>query len=318
MHSPRLMDQVREALRVHHYSLRTEQSYLQWIKRYILFHGKRHPREMGPKEVADFLTHLAVQRNVSASTQNQALAGILFLYKKVLKLDIGWVEEVVRAKTAKRLPVVIDHEVVIRLLNELTGTHKLMAYLIYGSGLRLMECLRLRIKDVDFEYNQLLIRAGKGNKDRAAILPRKLHEPLKQQIALARRYFELDRQEGAPGVELPYALERKYPNAGKEWPWFWLFPAKNHSEDPRSGTIRRHHLYPHTLQRKIRDAAHKLGLSKPVSVHTLRHCFATHMLENGYDLRTIQELLGHNDIRTTQIYTHVIKRGASGARSPLD
>ena len=335
MHPPRLLDQVRETLRVHHYSLRTEQSYLQWIKRYILYHKKRHPREMGQGEVSAYLTHLAVQRKVSASTQNQALSAILFLYKKVLKLDIGWIDDVVRAKQAQRLPTVMDHDVVIRLLNELNGTQKLLAYLIYGSGLRLMEALRIRIKDIDFEYNQLIIRAGKGNKDRMAILPRKLRDPLKRQMALARRYFDLDREHGSPGVELPYALERKYPNAGKEWSWFWVFPAKNHSADPRSGIIRRHHLYPQVLQRKIRQAAHQIGLSKQISVHTLRHCFATHMLENGYDLRTIAasahpcargirtsmcstRLLGHSDISTTQIYTHVIKRGASGARSPLD
>ncbi len=315
---PRLMDQAREALRVHHYSLRTEQSYLHWIRRFILFHGKRHPREMGSHEVSSFLTDLAVNRNVSASTQNQALSAILFLYKKVLKLEIGWVDDVVRAKRTKRLPVVLDHETVLQLLDQLSGTFKLLAYLIYGSGMRLMEAARLRVKDVDFKSGQIMIRAAKGDKDRAAILPRRLIAPLQDQVNLARRFFDHDRQEGAPGVELPYALEKKYRNAGKEWPWFWIFPAKHPSQDPRTGIIRRHHVYEKTLQRRIRQAAKDIGVAKPVSVHTLRHCFATHMLENGYDLRTIQELLGHNDISTTQIYTHVIKRGASGARSPLD
>ena len=318
MNPPRLMDQVRDAIRTLHYSLRTEHVYLHWIKRYILFHGKRHPREMGNAEVSAFLSHLAVERKVAAATQNQALSAILFLYKKVLKIDIGWVDDVVRAKQSKRLPVVLNREVVIRLLNQLSGTHKLLAYLIYGSGLRLMEAARLRVKDIDIDYGEIIVRAGKGDKDRKTVLPKRLVKPLQDQLRLARNYFELDRQESAPGVELPYALERKYPNAGKEWPWFWVFPARHRSTDPRSGVVRRHHVFERTLQRQIREAARNLGLPQPVSVHTLRHCFATHMLENGYDLRTIQELLGHSDISTTQIYTHVIKRGASGARSPLD
>lgn len=318
MSSPRLMDQVRGALRVHHYSLRTEQSYLHWIKRFILFHGKRHPRDMGAQEIGAFLTHLAVSKDVSASTQNQALAAILFLYKKVLNIEPDWVEGVVRAKRPKRLPVVLKRDVVLKLLNQLSGSRKLLAYLIYGSGLRLMEAVRLRVKDVDLAYGQLIIRAGKGDKDRVTVLPESLHGPLKEQIKLARRYYELDREESSPGVELPHALDRKYPNAGKEWPWFWVFPAKNRSTDPRSGVVRRHHLYEKTLQRDIKQAARNLGLSAPVSVHTLRHCFATHMLENGYDIRTVQELLGHKDVNTTMIYTHVLQKGGRGARSPLD
>jgi integron integrase len=224
----------------------------------------------------------------------------------------------VRAKRPKRLPVVLKRDVVLKLLNQLSGSRKLLAYLIYGSGLRLMEAVRLRVKDVDLSYGQLIIRAGKGDKDRVTVLPESLHQPLKEQIKLARRYYELDRQEAAPGVELPHALERKYPNAGKEWPWFWVFPAKNRSTDPRSGIVRRHHLYEKTLQRDIKQAARNLGLSVPVSVHTLRHCFATHMLENGYDIRTVQELLGHKDVNTTMIYTHVLQKGGRGARSPLD
>ncbi len=287
MGAPRLMDQVRDVLRVHHYSLRTEQSYLHWVKRFILYHGKRHPREMGKNEIAGFLTHLAVQKNVSASTQNQALSAILFLYKKVLNIEPDWIEGVVRAKLPKRLPVVLKRDVVMKLLNQLSGTQKLLAFLIYGSGLRLMEAARLRIKDVDFDYGQLIIRAGKGDKDRVTILPDSLREPLKKQFELARRYYELDRQEVSPGVELPHAIERKYPNAGKEWPWFWVFPAKNRSTDPRTQIVRRHHVYEKSLQRSIKQAARNLGLPAPVSVHTLRHCFATHLLENGYDIRTL-------------------------------
>lgn len=318
MGAPRLMDQVRDVLRVHHYSLRTEQSYTHWIKRFILFHGKRHPRDMGKDEIAAFLTHLAVQKDVSASTQNQALSAILFLYKKVLNIEPDWIEGMVRAKRPKRLPVVLKRDVVMKLLNQLSGTQKLLAFLIYGSGLRLMEAARLRVKDVDFDYGQLIIRAGKGDKDRVTILPDSLREPLKKQFELARRYYELDRQEASPGVELPHAIERKYPNAGKEWPWFWVFPAKNRSTDPRTQIVRRHHVYEKTLQRAIKQAARNLGLPAPVSVHTLRHCFATHLLENGYDIRTLQELLGHKDLNTTMIYTHVLQKGSRGARSPLD
>lgn len=318
MATPRLMDQMRDVLRVHHYSLRTEQSYTHWIKRFILFHGKRHPREMGKNEIAAFLTHLAVQKDVSASTQNQALSAILFLYKKVLNIEPDWIEGVVRAKRPKRLPVVLKRDVVMKLLNQLSGTQKLLAFLIYGSGLRLMEAAHLRIKDVDFDYGQLIIRAGKGDKDRVTILPDRLREPLKKQIELARRFYELDRQEASPGVALPHAIERKYPNAGKEWPWFWVFPAKNRSTDPRTKIVRRHHVYEKTLQRSIKQAARNLGLPAPVSVHTLRHCFATHLLENGYDIRTLQDLLGHKDLNTTMIYTHVLQKGGRGARSPLD
>lgn len=318
MSTPRLMDQVRDTLRVHHYSLRTEQSYVQWIKRFILFHGKRHPREMGNNEVTAFLTHLAVDKNVSAATQNQALSAILFLYKQVLNIELDWIEDVVRAKRPKRLPVVLPRDTVLKLLDQLHGSHKLLAYLIYGAGLRLMEAARLRVKDIDFHYGQIVVRGGKGDKDRVTILPDSLREPLQQQLKLARRFFELDRLDAAPGVELPHALERKYPNAGKEWPWFWVFPAKNRSADPRSGIVRRHHVYEKTLQRSIKQAAQHLGLAATVSVHTLRHSFATHLLESGYDIRTIQELLGHKDVNTTMIYTHVLQKGGRGARSPLD
>jgi integron integrase len=314
----RLMDQVRNTLRVHHYSLRTEESYIHWIKRYMLYHGKRDPGEMGKEEITAFLTHLAVDRDVAASTQNQALSAILFLYKRVLSIEPGWIDEVVRAKRPQRLPVVLPRETVLRLLDQLHGSRKLMAYLIYGSGLRLMEAARLRVKDVDLEQARLIVRAGKGNKDRVTMVPDILRPPLRAQLALARRYFELDRQEAAPGVDLPHALDRKYPNAGREWPWFWVFPAKNRSVDPRSGVVRRHHIYEKTIQRQIKQAARDLGLPRPVSVHTLRHCFATHLLENGYDIRTVQELMGHKDVKTTQVYTHVMRGGGVGARSPLD
>lgn len=318
MNSPRLMDQVRDTLRVHHYSLRTEQTYLQWIRRFILFHGKRHPREMGADEISAFLTHLAVRKDVAASTQNQALSALLFLYKKVLGIEPAWIQDVVRAKRPKRLPVVLSQETVRRLLDGLGGSHRLIAYLIYGSGMRLMEAARLRVKDIDFDYRQITIRGGKGGKDRVTMLPGRLCAPLRRQLELGRRLFDLDRAEGAPGVELPHALERKYPNAGKEWAWFWVFPARNRSRDPRSGVIRRHHVYEKSLQRDIKRAARELALPSPVSVHTLRHCFATHLLERGYDVRTVQELLGHKDLNTTMIYTHVINKGGKGVISPLD
>lgn len=318
MNSPRLMDQARDVLRVHHYSLRTEQSYLHWIRRYILFHDKRHPRDMGAAEISSFLTYLAVKKDVAASTQNQALSALLFLYKKVLGIEPDWLEGVTRAKRPKRLPVVLPRETVRQLLNQLTGTHKLVAYLLYGTGMRLMEAVRLRVKDVDFSYRQITIRSGKGGKDRITMLPEKLISPLKQQLEIGRRLFDLDRAEQTSGVELPHALERKYPNAGKEWPWFWVFPARNRSQDPRSGLIRRHHIYEQSLQRSIKQAVRNLGLSSPVSVHTLRHCFATHLLDDGYDIRTVQELLGHKDVNTTMIYTHVLNKGGKGVRSPLD
>ncbi|MDH5190887.1 MAG: integron integrase [Gammaproteobacteria bacterium] len=318
MKSPRLMDQVRNILRTHHYSLRTEQVYIHWIKQFIYFNKKQHPRDLGKNEITEFLTHLAVNKNVAASTQNQALSALLFLYKKVLNLELEWIDDVVRAKRPKRLPVVLPRDDVMRLLNSLNGVYKLLAYLLYGTGMRLSEAVQLRVKDIDFSYNQIIIRAGKGNKDRRTILPERLISPLKRQIEYSRTLFDLDREENIPGVYLPYALERKYPNAGKEWPWHWVFPAKNRSTDPRTKIVRRHHLYEKTLQRNIKRVVRNLTLPVNVTTHTLRHCFATHMLENGYDIRTIQELLGHNDIRTTQIYTHVLQRGGNAARSPLD
>ncbi|MDH5408131.1 MAG: integron integrase [Gammaproteobacteria bacterium] len=318
MKQPRLMDQVRNVLRVHHYSIRTEEVYLQWIRRFIFFHNKRHPKDMGKPEVTEFLTHLAVKKNVSASTQNQALSALLFLYQKVLNIEIEWIDDVIRAKRPVRLPTVLSKHDVVRLLEAIRGEHKLLASVLYGTGMRLMEAVRLRIQDVDFDRKNIIVRSGKGDKDRVTLLPDVLVEPLKNQFLYSKRLFERDRGENAAGVYLPHALERKYPNAGKEWPWQWVFPAKNHSMCPRTKIIRRHHIYEKNLQRAIKAAVRELSLSTRVTTHTLRHSFATHMLEDGYDIRTIQELLGHKDLKTTQIYTHVAKRGPSGARSPLD
>lgn len=316
--APRLMDQVRNTIRTLHYSLRTEQAYLQWIKRYILYHNKRHPRDMGKAEITDFLSYLAVKKHVSASTQNQALSALLFLYQKVLVLDVEWIDDVIRAKRPVRLPVVLSRAEVSGLLNNLTGVYKLLAWLLYGTGMRVSEAAQLRIQDVNFSYRQITVRSGKGDKDRVTVLPAKLIKPLNKQIAHSRTLFEFDRSENNPGVYLPFALEKKYPNAGKEWPWHWVFPAANLSKDPRSGIIRRHHIYEKNLQRAIKRSAREIGLSRRVTTHTLRHCFATHLLENGYDIRTVQELLGHNDVKTTMIYTHVLNKGGRGVSSPAD
>ncbi len=313
----KLLDQMRDTLRLKHYSYRTEEAYLDWVKRYILFHGKRHPAELGAPEIQAFLLHLATQRQVSASTQNQALSAILFLYREVLHRGV---EPVLpsSAKRPERLPTVLTHEEVLRLLNHLSGTHKLMAQLLYGSGLRLMECLRLRVKDVDFEYQTITVRDGKGEKDRVTPLPQSIIPDLKRQIQRVRLLHEEDLLAGAGEVYLPDALSLKYLNAAREFIWQYLFPASKRSLDPRSGQARRHHLDPSALQRAIRDAAQKAAIPKRVSCHTLRHSFATHVLQNGYDIRTVQELLGHKDVRTTMIYTHVLKRGGLAVRSPLD
>jgi integron integrase len=315
---PNLLDRVREAARVRHLSYRTEQAYVAWVKRFVLFHDKRHPRHMGKNEVEAFLTHLAVERQVAASTQNQALAAILFLYRHVLDQELGWLENVVRARRPRRLPVVLSREEVARLLQAMTGTPRLVAALLYGSGLRLMEALRLRVQDVDLEYGQILIRDGKGGKDRHTVLPERLRQGLTRQLEQARGTFEQDRANGVPGVELPSALARKYPTAGLEWRWQWVFPAQSLSTDPRSGVRRRHHLYEQGIQRAVRAALRTAGIDKPASCHTLRHSFATHLLEDGYDIRTVQELLGHKDVKTTMIYTHVLQRNRAGVVSPLD
>lgn len=318
MGNPRLLDQVRDAIRLRHYSLRTEASYLQWIKRFILFHHKRHPREMGEQEITAFLTHLAVDKNVAASTQNQALSAILFLYKAVIGQDLGWLDNVVRAKRSVRVPEVLSPEQVRRLLGQLDGIHQLVARLLYGTGMRLMEAVRLRVQDVDFHYRQITVRNGKGNKDRVTVLPDTVAEPLKAHLVRVQELHKKDLAEGFGRVYLPFALVEKYPNAEREWPWQYVFPAPTRSEDPRTHEIRRHHLCEQNLQRAIKQAASDLGLSRRVRTHTLRHSFATHLLESGQDIRTVQELLGHSDVKTTMIYTHVLQRGGRGVRSPLD
>ncbi len=315
---PRLLDQVRELIRIRHYSIRTEQAYVQWIRRYILFHGKRHPRELGAEALTAFLSDLAQNRNVSASTQNQALNAILFLYRDVLKISLPWLTDVQRAKKAQRLPVVLTRQEVTYLLAQLEGTSWLMAALTYGAGLRLLECLRLRVKDIDFHYKQLLVRDGKGGKDRITVLPANLIEPLRSHLVAVRGLHERDLREGYGAVHLPFALAQKYPNAACDWVWQYIFPSKRRSIDPRSGAQRRHHAPEDALQRAVKLAVRRSGITKPASVHTLRHSFATHMLEAGYDIRTVQELLGHSDVKTTMVYTHVLNKGGRGVVSPID
>jgi len=315
---PKLLEQVRAALRTRHYSLRTEETYLGWVKRFILFHGKRHPRDMGALEVQQFLAHLALEGHVAASTQNQALSAILFLYQHVLKHDIGWLHDVVRAKQPQRLPVILTRDEVATVLRHLSGTPWIMATLLYGAGLRLMECIRLRVKDVDFAYNQIVVRDGKGQKDRVTMLPQHVKAALQQHLLEVQHLHIQDLDTGGGSVYLPYALERKYPNAHHEWIWQYIFPAAQMSRDPRTGIVRRHHLHKLVLQRAVYAAVRKASISKPASCHSLRHAFATHLLEAGYDIRTVQELLGHKDVSTTMIYTHVLNRGGRGVMSPAD
>lgn len=315
---PRLLDLVRAKIRAKHYSYRTEQQYVAWIRRFILYNDKRHPAEMSGPEVERYLTYLAMERQVTASTQNQALAAILFLYKQVLAVELPWLDNVVRARTPQRVPVVLARQEVQALLAELDGQFHLVAQLLYGSGLRLMEALRLRVKDVDFEYAQVVVRDGKGQKDRVTILPDGVVAPLRDHLRRAHAQHEHALQRGFGGVDLPYALAAKYPSATTDWGWQYVFPAARPSRDPRSGAVRRHHLHETSVQRAVRTAARRIGVLKPVGPHTLRHCFATHLLERGYDIRTVQELMGHADVRTTQIYTHVMKKGASAVKSPLD
>jgi integron integrase len=317
-HRPKkLLDQVRDAIRLKHYSIRTEQAYVGWIKRYIYFHGMRHPSEMGAPEVEAFLTYLAVKENVAASTQNQALSALLFLYREVLQQDLGPVDAL-RAKRPKRLPTVLTKDETLRLIGCLSGTHQLMAKLIYGSGLRLMECLRLRVKDLEFDRRAIIVRDGKGAQDRVTVLPDSLIPLLKEHLQRVKALHEQDLAQGYGTVYLPDALALKYPNADREWGWQYVFPASSLSQDPRSGVTRRHHLHESSLQKAIKEAARLAGIVKPVGPHTLRHCFATHLLESHYDIRTVQELLGHKDVKTTMIYTHVLQRGGLAVRSPLD
>lgn len=315
---PRLLDQVRAAVRVRHYSRRTEQAYVAWAKRFVLANGKRHPRQMGGIEVANFLTRLATEHDVAAGTQNQALAALLFLYRDVLGMELPWMEDVIRAKRPQRIPAVLSREEVARMLSALDGQAWLMAALLYGTGMRLMECLRLRLKDVDFSRNEIVVRDGKGGKDRRVPLPQRLRDALAAAVERARLLHAHDLAQGAGEVWLPHALAKKYPNAGREPGWQYLFPAGSLSRDPRSGRVRRHHVDESVLQRAVKRARETAGIVKPATCHTLRHSFATHLLESGADIRTVQELLGHKDVATTQIYTHVLNRGPGGVLSPLD
>ncbi len=315
---PKLLDQVRAAIRARHYSRRTEDAYVDWIKRFIIFHGMRHPAEMGPPELTAFLSSLAVRRKVAPSTQNQALAALLFLYRRVFAVDLPWLDEVVRAKKPMRLPVVLSPNEVRRVLDGMNGTPRLMAGAMYGSGMRLLECCRLRVKDVDFERRHIVVRDGKGGKDRVTMLPDSLREPLSGMLDSDRAMHQSDLDRGAGWVELPHALDRKYPNAGREWIWQWVFPATRFYRDRATGQTRRHHLHESVLQRAIRAAVVGAGIGKPATSHSLRHSFATHLLESGYDIRTVQELLGHRDVSTTMIYTHVLNRGGRGVISPAD
>ena len=315
---PKLLDQVRFRIRTKHYSMSTERAYVHWIKRYILFHNRRHPKDMHKKEIESFLTYLAVNKTVSPSTQNQALSAILFLYKEILEIKLPWLNDIVRAKRKKYIPVVFTRNEVKQLLCQFDGTYWLLFSLIYGAGLRISECASLRVTDVDFHYKQILVRNSKGAKDRVTVLPEPLIEPLRSHLTRVKNLHEEDLKTGYGDVYLPYALSRKYPNAAKEWHWQFIFPSRNICTDPRTGKPRRHHIYEKSLHRVIKNAMRKSHIHKPASTHTLRHSFATHLLEDGYDIRTVQELLGHKDVKTTMIYTHVLQKGSAAIKSPLE
>lgn len=315
---PKLLDRMRAEIRLRHYSIRTEEAYVDWARRFILYHSKRHPKEMGAEEVRDFLSYLATERKVSASTQNQAKSALLFLYREVLNIELPWLDEVIAAKTSKRLPVVLTPTEVRRLLAATSGTMGLVISLLYGTGMRLLEGLRLRVKDVEFERREIIVREGKGNKDRVTVLPENLVLPLKAHLEKVKALHQRDLDAGFGEVYLPDALARKYPGAGRAWGWQFVFPSAVRSVDPRSGVERRHHLYEASVQRAVREAAKLAEIAKPVTPHVLRHSFATHLLQSGYDIRTVQELLGHKDVQTTMIYTHVLNKGGRGVVSPLD
>lgn len=313
-----LLHKTREVLRFKHYSFRTEGTYTHWIQTFLEFHHNRNPIQMGKQEVNRYLTHLANEKHVSASTQNQALCSLLFLYRWVLEQPLGWLDDLEHAKRSTHIPVVFNREEVKSILVQLEGTHWIMASLLYGAGLRLMECVRLRVKDIDFNYKQITVHDGKGNKDRVTPLPNAAVEPIKKQLAKVKALHESDLSEGFGHVYLPYALEHKYPEAPRLWAWQYLFPASKRSVDPRSGKVRRHHVEEQSLQRAVKEALRKTRIAKTGSRHTFRHSFATHLLEDGYDIRTVQELLGHKDVATTMIYTHVLNKGGKGVKSPLD
>jgi len=312
------MDEVRKSFRLHHYSYRTEESYLHWIRRFIVFNEKRHPREMGPDEIQRFLSDLATRGRVSASTQNQALSALLFLYKKVLQMDLPWLDDIVRAKRPVRVPIVLTRSEVSKVLSAMHGKHWLMASILYGSGLRQIECLRLRVQDVDIEYLQLTVRDGKGGKDRRTMLAEKLVPHIEQQLQHVRGVFERDASKDLPGVSLPFAIARKYRNAAREWKWQYLFPSSQYAFIQSNQGQRRHHAHSSALSRAVKAAVRETGINKRATCHTFRHSSATHLLEGGYDIRTVQELLGHTSVNTTMIYTHVIKRGGKAVLSPFD
>jgi integron integrase len=314
----KILDQLRDVIRLKHYSYRTEQTYVEWAYRFIVFHNKRHPKEMGAPEIEAFLTHLAVHKRVAASTQNQALSAVVFLYRHVLHQDIGGQIDAVRAKQSRYLPTVLTHEEAIAVIGQLSGVYQLATKILYGSGLRLSEALRLRVKDVDFAQAQIVVREGKGGNSRITMLPTTIAETLKDHLQGTQRQHQQDLAQGYGSVYLPYALERKYPNADRQWIWQYVFPAERISKDPRSGIIRRHHLNESGLQKAVKQAGLLAKIDKRVSCHTFRHSFATHLLQNHYDIRTVQELLGHKDVKTTMIYTHVLNKGGLGVRSPLD
>ena len=313
-----LLDNVRNVMRVRHYSYQTEKTYIHWIKQYIYFHKITHPKDIGAAEVEAFLTHLAVERTVAASTQNQALAALLFLYRAVLKTDLPWLDKFTPAKKSERVPVVLTKEEAKLIIDQLSGTNWLIANLLYGSGLRLIEALRLRVKDLDFGYRQVVVRDGKGGKDRFTVLPNILIEPLQKQLLSAQKLHELDLRHGLGRVEMPFALARKYPNAETERAWQYVFPSKSLSKNPRTGATGRHHVSPSSLQKPFKEILRKSRIAKAASPHTLRHSFATHLLQDGYDIRTIQDLLGHKELTTTMIYTHVLQQHRLGVRSPAD
>jgi integron integrase len=315
---PRLLEQVRDRIRARHLSYRTEKTYLYWIRRFIRFHKMRHPRDMAAPEIEEFLTSLAVVNKVSASTQNQALAGVLFLYRDVLAFDLPWLANVVRAKLPQHLPVVLTRQEVQKVIAHLRGTEWLIASLLYGSGMRVTECLQLRVKDLELSRREILIRDAKGQKDRVTVLPDTLVPHLRDHLARVRVLYDADREARLPGVSLPYALRRKYPNAATSWVWQWVFSSRSFCRDPYSGEQVRFHLHRQNIQRSVQSAIRAAGIEKSASCHTFRHCFATHLLEDGYDIRTVQELLGHSDVKTTMIYTHVLNRGGRGVKSPLD